>query len=384
MKSQTYLQIPTPCHEDWNKMTPNQQGRHCDSCCRTVVDFQLMTDQQILNYFTKSSGNICGRFTDDQLYRPLEETVVKKKKGWQWFLASVASLSFFVNRGHAQGKVNIAVANQSSMEQQQAKQNEFNRRRLLGKPVMTRSGLSQSNGINCPKPIKGEVDTVFNSHKITQLIGSVTDEKGNPIAGVTVSITTQKGNLMFATNEIGEFFINNPIQLNEEIKLKFSSLGYEEKSVPVTFDESKLELHVQLKSKPTQLDEIMVVAPKAINCRRYSIGGAVSSVRVQQIKTMDTISTIIRKVFKTEGFKIFPNPASRGKAVNFTFNGTGNYSVQLLDNQSRLIKVENISVSNKQEIRLYNIPSTLSSGTYYIRLENDTNKKQYIDKLLVQ
>ena len=33
------ISIPEPCHEDWNRMTPNEKGRFCDSCEKTIIDF---------------------------------------------------------------------------------------------------------------------------------------------------------------------------------------------------------------------------------------------------------------------------------------------------------------------------------------------------------
>jgi hypothetical protein len=39
MAKKFQLQIPEPCHEDWNKMTPVHKGRFCDSCEKAVVDF---------------------------------------------------------------------------------------------------------------------------------------------------------------------------------------------------------------------------------------------------------------------------------------------------------------------------------------------------------
>ncbi len=37
------LSIPKPCHEDWAAMTPNEQGRHCAVCAKTVTDFTQMS-----------------------------------------------------------------------------------------------------------------------------------------------------------------------------------------------------------------------------------------------------------------------------------------------------------------------------------------------------
>lgn len=56
------LKIETPCHEDWTKMSPNKEGRHCGVCDKTVVDFTVMSQGEITNYLTHNSkAQICGR-----------------------------------------------------------------------------------------------------------------------------------------------------------------------------------------------------------------------------------------------------------------------------------------------------------------------------------
>jgi|GEM_PF-593507 len=401
MKAQTYLHIPTPCHEDWGKMSPNQQGRHCESCCKTVVDFQLMTDQQVLNFFAKENGNTCGRFSTDQLNRALEETKIEKKKGWQWLMASIASFSFFISKGSAQpmqGKVAVCKPPSTTTKQPTVKQTKTVKTKsakgtvskiVYENPTIVGDVVAMPiEAIHEPDAIENKllkIDTAIAVNKGAKLIGAVTDENGKPIAGAMVVAFTAHGKITHQTNEEGEYIFNNPMQLNEEVELAFSSLGYEEKRVPVTFDESKLELHIQLKEKPKQLDEVVVVGYQTYQTvKRIDYMGAVSSVSIKQIKKVDTVSTILRKVFKAEGFSIFPNPASKGKAVNLVINEAGEFSIQLLDNSSKLLHVENATVINKKEIKLFNIPSAIASGMYYIRLVNDKTKKQYVGKLLVQ
>lgn len=66
------ISIPKPCHEDWNKMTPNEQGAHCAVCAKTVVDFSKKTDKEIINIFEeKKQEKVCGRFAPSQLSRPV-------------------------------------------------------------------------------------------------------------------------------------------------------------------------------------------------------------------------------------------------------------------------------------------------------------------------
>lgn len=67
------VSIENPCHEDWQKMTPETQGRFCQACEKTVVDFSKMSDAEILQYFSKPKAEkVCGRFRSDQL-SPAEE-----------------------------------------------------------------------------------------------------------------------------------------------------------------------------------------------------------------------------------------------------------------------------------------------------------------------
>ena len=68
MKNSIKLSITTPCHADWEKMSPEQNGRFCAECSLTVVDFTKMTDKEVQNYFLANMGKkTCGRLTADQL-----------------------------------------------------------------------------------------------------------------------------------------------------------------------------------------------------------------------------------------------------------------------------------------------------------------------------
>lgn len=66
MERNLKISIPEPCHENWDKMTPNENGRFCLSCSKTVVDFTAMSPEEIQQYFI-SNKNICGRVKNEQL-----------------------------------------------------------------------------------------------------------------------------------------------------------------------------------------------------------------------------------------------------------------------------------------------------------------------------
>ena len=51
-------------------MLPVKDGRHCNSCQKNVIDFSLMTDEAVQNYFIENNGTaVCGRFKNTQLAR---------------------------------------------------------------------------------------------------------------------------------------------------------------------------------------------------------------------------------------------------------------------------------------------------------------------------
>lgn len=70
MKGNIYdrLWIPKPCHEDWNKMTPDEKGAFCQSCNKSVYDFTDKNEEQVEAILASAaSQEVCGRFNSSQL-----------------------------------------------------------------------------------------------------------------------------------------------------------------------------------------------------------------------------------------------------------------------------------------------------------------------------
>jgi hypothetical protein len=73
---QQQINIPKPCHENWDAMQPRQEGKFCGSCCKTVVDFTNWETQDIFAYLKQNTGT-CGKFKKSQLQPvQVEEDVV--------------------------------------------------------------------------------------------------------------------------------------------------------------------------------------------------------------------------------------------------------------------------------------------------------------------
>lgn len=81
-KGNAIITLNNPCHEDWDSMSATDKGRYCAACQKTVIDFTLMTDGQILDIFKKAGSNSpCGNFLNTQLDRPLIDTRYKTSVG---------------------------------------------------------------------------------------------------------------------------------------------------------------------------------------------------------------------------------------------------------------------------------------------------------------
>lgn len=86
------LSIPTPCHENWESMKPEDRGRFCGACQKTVIDFTTMSDRQLAEFFKKPAVSACGRFHSDQLDRAIE--IPKKRILWVKYFFQVTWPAF--------------------------------------------------------------------------------------------------------------------------------------------------------------------------------------------------------------------------------------------------------------------------------------------------
>lgn len=65
------IQIPDPCSQSWEAMSIQQNGRFCSSCEKVIRDYSQVSDSQLQYILDHSNGEVCGRFSVDQLNRPL-------------------------------------------------------------------------------------------------------------------------------------------------------------------------------------------------------------------------------------------------------------------------------------------------------------------------
>lgn len=198
-------------------MTPQQKGRHCASCEKTVFDFTSKTDEQIIKTY-QTQGNLCGRFKSTQLDRELVLSR-KEKNNYISYVASTlfAFLSF--------GSMDVEAQEQPKVITIDAFQNPT---------------------------IKGKIAvSIFNK----MISGTVTDSyNGLPIVGVNVVIKGTKTGV--ATDFDGHY----KLKAKKGDTLVFSYLGYNRKEVKVSH--SNMYNILFESSDISIMGEIMIHDPK--------------------------------------------------------------------------------------------------------------------------
>lgn len=72
MPSNYIIRIPEPCHEDWSAMKPDEKGKFCNVCTKSVHDFSNKSDAEITKILLENKDQkICGHFKKTQVNRPI-------------------------------------------------------------------------------------------------------------------------------------------------------------------------------------------------------------------------------------------------------------------------------------------------------------------------
>ena len=315
MSKKLQLTIPTPCHENWDNMTPVQQGKFCGSCQKQVIDFSNMSDRQVAEFFKKpilslsKGGSVCGRFMTDQLERDIE--IPRKRIPWLKYFFQFVIPAFLVSiRASAektQGQIRVKTATTDTTK------------------LPLRMTLGKLSRPVCNRPVLGDI--AYIPEKLTKLSGNiqlvVVNEKGEPIpyASVETGVIGKGG----AADKNGLFNLDKSI-LNINAQLFVSSVGYERKAIPVkTISNLTGKFIVELQAKGW-LNEVVVTT----NCtkRKQMSVGAVVRVEASQLTNKNVING---KVIDEKGNPV-PNASVviKGTRTGVVTNENGSFSITAL------------------------------------------------------
>jgi hypothetical protein len=330
MRKKLQLSIPQPCHEDWDQMNPDDKGRFCASCHKTVIDFSAMNDRELAEFFKRptlrqAQGSVCGRFTNEQLDRDIE--LPRKRIPWLKYFFQFALPAFFISLKASAEKTPGKI-----------KLNEVSKDTLTP-PHQELYMLGTITAGKCLKTVVPQKKEIKKQ-----------EVRNDTIYIKPISITTEKA------NSISCYRVKN----NEAIKIN-----------------------------PPSFNQLEVVS--ILQC---TVGGVSVSVINNKIKSplKNQKETLALKKTPEENptqlnsaFKIYPNPASPGESIDLAVENLeeGYYMMQFFSLNGQLMNEKEIWID--QEARLLNtIVPPLAKGEYLVVLRNNKTEKRYTEKLVIE
>ena len=339
MSKKFQLQIPEPCHESWDKMTPVDKGRFCDSCQKAVIDFTGMSDAQLIAYFKKpSTGSICGRFYNDQLERDFE--LQRKRLPWLKYLFQFAIPVFLTAfKSYSQGKP-IFKEHPASVCTDKSYKEEM----VLGDTI----------------PLRGNA-----------ILGKVIDENGKGIPYATVIIKGTRHGV--SCDSAGNFYLGIQ-EKSRQIFLVASCVGYEAAELEVNTRSSQFP-SIVLESEITTNNGVVVVS--SVHTRKGMVTGAMWVIERSYLQRL-------KDYFLRESINIFPNPAKAGTEIKIEWKNAaiGDHNIDLYNLQGQLIRSVPTETGTKTAIN-FRLP-LIATGAYVLRLTNKKSGKQYAEKIIIQ
>jgi hypothetical protein len=351
MREKLQLHIPEPCHENWNQMTPVEQGRFCSSCQKNVIDFTAKDDEEILDFFKNYSGNTCGRFSNNQLNRPIEVIELKPASPFLKYAASLLLTALlFSTRGKSQFKEQLP-------------------KQVCEKPLNTTPSF---------RVRMGAVTSVSRNdlHNI-KVEGVVMDQKGaNVLPHTSVVIKgTNKGTI---TDLNGKFSLST-MDINGI--LVFSVVGYVSKELKVSdLILNPIQRILLTPASTGFLGEVIIVG-MPVRKKKSIIAGAVTVLKKN--------STLVEKLKDTLLFskiKIYPNPVSSSSTVNLSFPKVkeGLYQIRLLNAAGQLFYSMQKQIGPGRDTEQLHLNSNMAQGIYLIQIIDSDNKLLQTSRLIVQ
>ena len=340
MSKKFQLRVPEPCHENWNKMTPVDKGRFCDSCQKAVVDFTGMSDAQLIAYFKKpSAGSVCGRFYNDQLERDFD--MQRKRLPWLKYFFQFAIPVFLTGfKSYSQGK-----------------------------PMLKENIVSVCADTSADKVILGSLIPLTRS----KIKGKVIDEDGQGIPYATVVIKGTKGGTISDSN--GIFQLENPAD-EKKITITASCVGYTAAEKQINLRRNDFT-EVTLTTN-TFLSGEVVVTSTMCRTNRIKMGGAVS------VKVERSYIQRVKDYFIRDSLNVYPNPVKAGNEIKIGWEKTdiADHSIDLYNLQGQLIRSVSTEIGATTTIN-FRLPF-VTPGTYMLRLTNKKTGKKYTEKIIIQ
>src|SRR4030095_5015857 len=155
--------------------------------------------------------------------------------------------------------------------------------------------------------------------QVLKVTGTVKDNKGNGIAGV--SVTIQGSTVGTTTDNAGEYSLNVP---SDQSVLQFSMIGFAARTETVG---SRRIINLTLSDKANDLDEVVVIGYGQTQKKR-DVGGAISSVNAKQIMERQPINLFDALQGQAAGVLIMNDNGEPGAQGSIQIRGANTFTAE--------------------------------------------------------
>jgi carboxypeptidase family protein/ankyrin repeat protein len=259
--------VPSPCTEDWNSMTGNDQIRFCKHCDLDVHNLSQMTRSQAQRLIDRSNGRLCVRYHHDSAGQPLTLPVRQKLHRIGQRTSRIAAGAFTATLS-----VTSAVAQNSTS--------------------------SQSANWNPPNAAQQDTRWTLGS----SIVGTITDQNGAVISGATIFLSNDdmSVSLYVSTDLNGQFKIES-LQLGV-YNLRIEAPGFAAEQTAAVYLQANGETRVDRMLSIAKIEETVDVISRRRNNGFVidGVGGAVAFiapehpfVRAAQEDNLETLLALI-------------------------------------------------------------------------------------------
>jgi hypothetical protein len=330
--SNIIVRVPEPCHEDWNKMLPDEKGKFCLSCNKSVFNFSNKTDGEIKNILLEHKDQkVCGHFKKSQVDRPLNLTVDINKLPANMSMTRFFAIALFIVFGSVlfsctdkEDKVVGDLAIEIPLSQKENKEEMI----TMGQAIM---------------PYVAPVAAT------DQIAFELTPEEYRdfPVLGGLV-----------AYDYISEEEIAPENDSTEVCELMTGEI----EAVPDSMENSETLDGLIFIEEVTDPDSTLNKVDSVIGGSRYSTESVIN---------------------KATQLSVYPNPSTGDFTIRYDVNKRADVKVDILDVKGSIVRtVVNV---NGQYDGKYNIPVNLDdfpSGIYFVNLTN--NGEKFTEKVIIE
>ena len=230
------VNIPNPCSEKYDNMTPTDLGMLCKVCNTEVVDFKNWETKDIIDYIKKSNKKVCGR---------LNISASSPKYNWRQFAATLLTI------GSLGTSTNLKAASVSNYSL-----------------------------------------TVQDNQKKDSVTLIILNQKNSPIAEVNVRNINEQ---TWISNKDGKVFL--PITSTTE-SYKILILGYHPKEIKVNKKKTNQTIKIVMEEASTTIGEVIIEPSTRIRPTLNEEINAIHQLEPQKISPSTTQDASLKKKIK--------------------------------------------------------------------------------------